>query len=127
MSKTVVQDSPETFVGACLAGDAFIDDVDDWVARWHDAPEESSISELELNEYLGLDDAEYALFLHEPRVLRFVVAAHRRSRPVDELLVSRDDYALAARSEAPGDARRVLDWLVRYGLVDASVAARVDA
>jgi hypothetical protein len=74
-----------------------------------------------------LDDAEYGLFLHEPKVLRFVVAAHRRSRPVDDLLVSQDDYALAARAEAPGDARRVLDWLVRYGHVDASVAARAEA
>ncbi|MGX5653247.1 hypothetical protein ACWKWC_00540 [Geodermatophilus nigrescens] len=117
------KDSDTTFVGACLAGAALEDDINDWVARWHDAPDGSTLAQLELNEHLGMTLSEYALWVEQPSALRFVIAAHMRQRPVDELLTSRDDYALAARAASPDDALTVLRWLVQTGRVDPERAA----
>lgn len=117
------KDSDTTFVGACLAGAALEDDIDTWVAEWHDAAEDSALAHLELNEHLGMTPNEYALWVEQPSALRFVIAAHMRQRPVDELLTSRDDYALAARAASPDDALTVLRWLVQTGRVDPERAA----
>ncbi len=111
-------DTVTTFIDACLAGHAFEEDVDRWVERWHDAPEGSAIAALELSEYLGMKAEEYALWVEQPSSLRFVIAARRRGKRVDEMLTSRDDYALAARAQDPQDARTVLLWLVNTGRVD---------
>ena len=53
------KDSDTTFVGACLAGAALEDDINDWVARWHDAPDGSTLAQLELNEHLGMTPSQY--------------------------------------------------------------------
>jgi len=96
-----------TFVDACLQGTALLEDVDDWVARWHagEGPDAS------LDAYLGFSVDEGALWAERPESLRFLIAAHRAGRPVLDLLASRDELALAARSKAPADAAAVLDWL----------------
>jgi hypothetical protein len=117
------KDNETTFVGACLSGLTFEDDVEAWVAAWHEAPEDSHLASLELNQHLGMTDEEYALWVEQPTALRFIVAAHRRRRPVAELLTSLEDYALAARAESPQDARRVLRWLVTTGRVEPERAA----
>lgn len=117
------RDSDTTFVGACLAGAALEDDIDTWVAQWHDAPDGSVVAHLDLNEHLGMTPSEYALWVEQPSALRFVIAAHMRHRPVDELLTSRDDYALAARAASPDEALTVLRWLVQTGRVDPERAA----
>ncbi|MGY0388185.1 hypothetical protein ACWZJV_14550 [Nocardioides sp. WG-D5] len=95
-----------TFVDACLSGDALLEDVDDWVDQWHEADVDAT-----LDEYLGFTDDEGALWAEKPQALRFIVAAHRHQTPVAQILTGRDDYALAARSNAEGKAEEVLDWL----------------
>jgi len=117
------KDSDTTFVGACLAGLALEDDIDTWVDEWHDAPEGSPLARIELKDHLGMTAGEYALWVEQPSALRFVIAAHMRHRPVDELLTSQDDYALAARAASPESARTVLRWLVQTGRVDPERAA----
>lgn len=104
----------QTFVEACLTGSALLDDVDDWVDRWHDGPADDR----DLDAYLGLTSEEGALWAERPEALRFVVAAHRYERPVADLLLSRDAFALAARSGANDDARKVLDWLRETGRLE---------
>ena len=97
----------QTFVDACLQGSALLEDVDDWVDRWH-AGEAPGVG---LDAYLGFSEEEGALWAERPDSLRFLVAAHRAKRPVADLLASRDEFALAARSKAPADAVAVLEWL----------------
>lgn len=103
--------SMTTFVDACLSGDALLEDVDDWVERWHDASDEDAAAEVTLDQYLGFVDIEGALWAEKPESLRFIVAAHRSQTPVTTILTSRDDYALAARSQANDKADEVLNWL----------------
>lgn len=98
--------SSGTFIDECLSGTAFLDDIDDWVERWH-----SIDTELSLNAFLGFTDEEAALWAERPEALRFIVAAHRYEQPVTAILSSRDDFALAARAPAASQAAEVLEWL----------------
>lgn len=118
MSKTAV----ETFIDAVLAGHALVDDIDDWVERWHDSDDETAV---DLHAFLGMSSDEYKLWVERPEALRLIVAAHRFSRPVSDLVAGADEYALAARAESPLDAANVLEWLIRTGRIDPEQAKRV--
>lgn len=96
----------ETFISACLSGSAFLDDVDSWVAEWH-----QSTGDVSLDAFMGFTDEEGALWAERPESLRFIVAAHRYSTPVTTILQSRDDFALASRASDSAEATAVLDWL----------------
>lgn len=119
------RDTETTFVGACLSGVALEGDIDDWVSDWHEAADGSELAEMALHDHLGMTRAEYALWVEQPTVLRFVIAAHRRRRPVEELLTARDEYALAARAASPDGAREVLRWLVERGRIDPDLLVNV--
>jgi hypothetical protein len=110
--------SHQTFVAACLSGTALLDDVDDWVDEWHDAGGRTRSGPISLDDYLGFEPDEGALWAERPESLRFIVAAHRYEKPVVELLSSRDEYALAARSSATKEAESVLKWLRETGRLE---------
>lgn len=101
-----MSDVHETFVAACLSGSALLDDIDDWVDEWHEAPEG-----LGLDDFLGFTHEEGKLWAERPESLRFIVAAHRYNTPVETILQSRDDFALAARATDSAEAMAVLGWL----------------
>lgn len=101
-----MSDVRETFVSACLSGSALLDDVDDWVEDWHESPEG-----LGLDDFLGFTHEEGKLWAERPESLRFIVAAHRYGTPVETILQSRDDFALAARATDSAKATAVLSWL----------------
>lgn len=104
-----------TFVDACLRGEAFTQDVDDWVDTWHDAEFEDP--KPSLDEFLGFSSSEGALWVEKPEALSMIVAAHKLGVPVGDLLVGQSSYALAARSASPEDADSVLRWLVAHGRI----------
>lgn len=61
-----------TFVRKCIEGEAALDDIDDWVERWHQGHDGR-----ELHAYLGMTEAEYARWLADPTALPSIVAAQR--------------------------------------------------
>lgn len=69
------------FVDLCLTGDAIVEDIYDFVDRWHE-----SESSLTLPEYLGMTADEYARWLERPESLPFVIAARRRHVPAAEAI-----------------------------------------
>jgi hypothetical protein len=105
--------SYQTFVDACLRGDALLEDVDDWIDRWHDADDGATT----LDTFLGLSADEGALFAERPESLRFIVAARRAKRSVAEVLEGRDGFALAARATDASAASGVLSWLRETGRI----------
>ncbi|MDR7167570.1 hypothetical protein J2W56_001289 [Nocardia kruczakiae] len=115
--------SESNFVDAVLAGSALAEDVDDWVDQWHDAEGCIAGEAVPIWGYLGMTRDEYALWVEQDDALRFVIAAHRYDTPVDELLVSKKDYALAARAQDSGAAEKVLNWLIRTGRVGPEQAS----
>ena len=64
--------SDPTFVDACLAGTARVDEVDDWIEVWHHAD-----TPLSLDDFLGLTPEEGALFASDPSVLEEIVDSYR--------------------------------------------------
>lgn len=102
-----------TYVDACLTGNALLDEIDDWVDEWHD----DSAGSRSLDEFLGFTEEEGKLWAEKPSALRFIIAAHRSDVPVTELMVSRDEFALAARADDQEKASEVLAWLRTTGRI----------
>lgn len=104
----------ESYIDALLGGLSSIDEFRDYVARWHATDFGATVPEV--YEYLGLTWEEYALVVLDESRLRFVAAARRHGKPLDEFKQSKDQLALAARA---GDSRELSD-LVTY-LMDEGV------
>jgi hypothetical protein len=112
--------SGQTFVEACLAGEALLDDVDDWVDVWHDAAGAPRGCREDLEAYLGFSDIEYSLWAEKPSMLRTIIAARKRHLPLEEVH-SESSYALiAARAADDGEAVKLLEWLKKTGRLDSN-------
>ena len=61
-----------TFVQACLRGDASLEDIDDWIDRWHDGTSSES-----LPVFLGMTENEYSLWVQQPSALKSIVESHQ--------------------------------------------------
>lgn len=106
--------SETTFVEQCLEGRATLEDIDDFVDRWHESDEGE---ERELHEYLGLTWDEYALWVERPASLRYVLFSKRFGVPLEQALaeypVDREPAVARARSKA--EVQDVLAWLKKTG------------
>jgi len=104
----------ENFVEACLRGDALLEDVNDWVDRWHEGH-----GPLALPEHLGMTADEYSLWVEQPESLRFIVHAHSTGEPIEKILAATQSgqFAAAARAESRIMAERVLKWLRSTGRI----------
>jgi hypothetical protein len=106
----------DTYMKQVLAGDALLDDIDDYVSQWHEQS-----SSVELPAYLGMSWEEYSLWVEQPKVLRLIIAARERSRTVAEMLQDTRDYALAARGGLSEDEVRTMRiWLQETGRLPQS-------
>jgi hypothetical protein len=61
------------FIGACISGKASPDEIDRYVEAWHRDP-----AGTELNDFLGMTDEEYGLWVSEPDALTRIIVARRR-------------------------------------------------
>jgi hypothetical protein len=98
-----------------LAGRALQEDIESYIAAWHDAPDGSAAAECEVYEYLGLTWEEYRLWGERPESLRFSFAARRTNMSIEQLLRSVQTVDVAARSANDGEAAKVLRWLEERG------------
>lgn len=81
----------------------------DYVEAWHESGEEETRS---LAEYLGMTDAEYALWFISPRLLPSIVAARQTGRPVREFVL-----AFYEQLRDAGDAREApVLWALEFWL-----------
>ncbi|MCG9874092.1 MAG: hypothetical protein MH321_04810 [Leptospiraceae bacterium] len=100
----------KTFIDLCLAGESFLDEIDDFIDIWHD-----SDSNLSLAEFLGMKNEEYALWVEKPEVLSYIIHARKHKVSLsDELkeIVSKSNLRMAARtSEGSKDAEILIQWL----------------
>jgi hypothetical protein len=65
-----------TFVEKCLSGDAFADDIDDYIDQWHEGAGQG-----ELHEFLGFTEEEYALWVERPEALGRILDARKQHLP----------------------------------------------
>ncbi|WP_130292869.1 hypothetical protein [Pseudonocardia sediminis] len=106
----------QTFIDACLAGAALLDDIDDWVDVWHEADGAPRGNPLELHDFLGLSRFEYQLWAERPSSLRTIVAARYQGRPIADMQ-SAASYALAARATSDKEALSLFAWLKQTGRI----------
>ena len=99
------------FIDDLLTGDALLADLDDYVARWHEAPPDSPVAGMNLHEFLGMSWPEYQTVTERPHYLRFVVDARKRKANLED---DCSDVKIAARGDA-GDARAVYEYLKQKG------------
>lgn len=112
--------SATTFMDACFAGQALLDDVDDWVDAWHDAGGRPRGTTESLKSYLGFNDFEYSLWAEKPSMLRLIVAARHQHSPVEDVQSAARFSLAAARSADDQDAIRLLEWLQKTGQLAAN-------
>lgn len=102
--------SEATFVDDLLAGEAVINDFDDYVDRWHDLAEGND-SAPPLAAFLGVSEDEYDVVFRNPASFRFVTAARVHHLDLAELMASQADFALAARTGDLETAKELVGML----------------
>lgn len=85
-----------TYVTRVLAGDASYDDIEDYISAWHNAPDDSPATELEVYEFLGLTWDEYRLWGEHPESLCFIFRARKNNQSAEEAVRESRDLMLAA-------------------------------
>ena len=63
-----------TFIDRCLSGTTTPEQIDDYVAKWHDG---EIGNELELRELLGMDRHEYAMWLQDAEAIHKIIAVRQ--------------------------------------------------
>lgn len=99
-----------SFVEKCLKGEALIDEIDDYVAVWHQGG-----TGLPLSQYLGFTQVEYKLWAEKPNSLQYILNARRSGTGIESYKTREQAVSLAARSLSPEDAEEVTKWLIRTG------------
>lgn len=99
------------FVSDCISGNALIDEIDDYIDRWHDSDEKRT-----LIEFLGMTEEEYSLFMKSSEFLPFIIKAHKEKTSV--VTVLSQSYGMAARSENIAKSEKIISWLKQEGLWD---------
>jgi hypothetical protein len=99
------------FIELCLQGKALLGEIDDYVDSWHEEGGEEP-----LHRFLGMTRSEYSLWVADPDVLPHIVNAHHSGKDVSELLDDMDALPLAARSDGPDKAIKLMRWLISEGM-----------
>lgn len=97
------------FIQDCLTGDALLEEIDDYIDRWHDGD-----SEVPLHTYLGMSRDEYAAWIESPENLTYIVTARKRGITHGEALSQA--AAMAARSSDISKMSDIKDWLGKQEL-----------
>ena len=72
----------DTFVNLCLSGEAFANEIDDFVDAWHDGNDPRTMSD-----FLGMTDEEYAIWVERPETLREILNARQQSLPHKKMII----------------------------------------
>nr|WP_314877467.1 hypothetical protein [uncultured Pseudomonas sp.] len=100
-----------SFIDDCLAGNAFLDEIDDFIDQWHEGV--SGVG-LELYQYLGMSREEYSFWMTTPSVLPYIISARRNRRSLQEE-IDCDSTKLAARASSKEEVRKLEAWLKQIG------------
>lgn len=101
------------FISDVINADAILDEIDDYVEKWHDTDTDISIYE-----FLGMTEEEYLLWVENDFYLKYIVSAHEQNKSIRDIL-EEVVYStkLVARSSSPEEGKKIYDWLKEKGLV----------
>ena len=101
------------FIDDVLNADALIEEIDDYIEKWH-----NSDSDLSVYEYLGMTEEEYYLWVKDDFYLKYIIAAHDKNVSIKELLKNEYSSRMVARAESPEKAKIIYNWLKSRGVVE---------
>jgi hypothetical protein len=104
----------KTFVDKCLSGEALLDDIDDYIDRWHEGDGDPDAS---LSSYLGFTDEEYKLWAEKPNTLAFILNARKKGVPLTKAEDYVRSYQIAARGLSGQDIEELTQWLKQTGRI----------
>ena len=102
-----------TFFSLYGEGRVTADQINDFIAAWHDSGEAETRS---LAEYLGMSDEEYSVWLMSHGALPSILAARRQQRPLAAVI---DTYLADLRSSPSPDRSAIhalSHWLARQSV-----------
>ncbi len=102
-----------SFISSCLSGEAFLDEIDDYIDRWHSG---LAGENQELHEFLGMSWDEYSLWATRPDILASILNSRRRDISLDDELKF-ESVALDARAKNNHEAIKMENWLKRIGKI----------
>lgn len=103
-----------SFIDACLAGEAILDEIDDYIERWHHDTTSPSVLE-----YLGMSQQEYQLWVERPESLRFILAAREDGIDAIEFFARQvRAQPIAARKGEDVTAEAIRRWLTETGRIN---------
>jgi hypothetical protein len=115
MSDIRTEARPASFFDLYSRGDASPDDIDDFVERWRD-DREPWAREISLEDYLGLRQDEYQVWVYDPEALPSILEARRSKRPLRAIMVERlDGLVAAARPRDATIVKGLRTWLAGQG------------
>ena len=100
-----------SFMDLCLKGKVMLDEIDDYIARWH-----RSAQAIDILSYLGMTKEEYDLFVRDPDALAFIVTARRENRSLRDVVNENyhDELRIAARAAGSLGLKRLKRWLTEH-------------
>jgi len=104
--------SKQTFMDACLAGDALYEEIDDYFVEWHNSDSDETVYE-----FLGMTEEEYGLWVENDSVLKSIFYARRNGISIMDFIQKDNGQSLAARASSREEAEFVQKWLIRTGRV----------
>ena len=63
---------------------------------------------------------EYGLWVEQDSALRFILAARKRHRPLNDVVQDAASVGVAARTQDQREAKRLMDWLRKTGRIGAT-------
>lgn len=102
-----------TFVELCIAGEASLEEIDDFIDAWHAAR-----GGTELHEYLGMTGDEYSLWLRAPDALPCILRARRDREPLTQAVCrAYEAMRLAPSEKHEPTMARLRSWLKEKGVL----------
>lgn len=99
--------SDEPFMSLALNGIVLPDEIEDYIEAWHE-----SDSKDEVYDYLGMDFAEYSLWVSDPDAINIIISARHSGIPLRKAV--NDNLRSAERIAARADEARKLSILARW-------------
>ncbi len=101
--------STESFIELCLKGQAFAQDIDDYVENWHKGKFAQT-----LVAFLGMTETEYNAWMLDGSILPYIIKAHRDGMDF-QAIVSTEVEKIAARNSSGKQVKLLLEWLNSNG------------
>lgn len=100
--------SERPFMDLVLRGEILVDEIDDFVERWH-----NSDSNDDLHNYLGMSFEEYSLWASDAEAIFTIITARRRGMSLKEAVNDnlQSQARVAARADETGKLGILQQWI----------------